>query len=81
MVVLLVFCFFLSKYSVMKWIFLSQALWKNFVDNGPNEYISIESLDFDVPQEVLEQLVRADVVQEHPSNPDKIKMVDFTMST
>jgi len=61
--------------------YLLQALWKNFLDNGPNEYISIESLDFDVPQEVHEQLVRADVVQEHPSNPDKIKMVDFTMST
>ena len=50
------------------------------MDHGPSEYISIESLDFDVLQEVLEQLVRADVVQEHPSNPDKIKMVDFTMS-
>jgi len=60
--------------------YLLQALWKNFLDHGPSEYISIESLDFDVPQEVLEQLVRADVVQEHPSNPDKIKMVDFTMS-
>eukprot|EP00090_Calanus_glacialis_P036124 TRINITY_DN61610_c0_g1_i1.p1 TRINITY_DN61610_c0_g1~~TRINITY_DN61610_c0_g1_i1.p1 ORF type:complete len:254 (-),score=102.69 TRINITY_DN61610_c0_g1_i1:143-904(-) len=60
--------------------YLLQALWKNFLDHGPSEYISIEALDFDVPQEVLEQLVRADVVQEHPSNPDKIKMVDFTMS-
>jgi len=60
--------------------YLLQALWKNFLDHGPSEYISIESLDFDVPLEVLEQLVRADVVQEHPSNPDKIKMVDFTMS-
>jgi len=60
--------------------YLLQALWKNFLDNGPGEYISIESLNFDVPEKNLEQLVRADIVQEHPSNPDRIKMVDFTMS-
>eukprot|EP00092_Neocalanus_flemingeri_P107761 GFUD01138322.1.p1 GENE.GFUD01138322.1~~GFUD01138322.1.p1 ORF type:complete len:256 (+),score=94.65 GFUD01138322.1:733-1500(+) len=61
--------------------YLLQALWTNFVHYGINEYISIESLDFDVPQEVHEQVLRAEIVQEHPSNPDKIKMVDFTMST
>jgi len=61
--------------------YLLQALWKNFLDNGPREYISIESLNFDVPEKNLEQLVRADIVQEHPSNPDKFKMVDFTMSS
>jgi len=60
--------------------YLLQSLWKNFLDNGPSEYISIESLSFDVPEKNVEQLVRADIVQEHPSNPDKIKMVDFTMS-
>ena len=58
--------------------YLLQALWKNFLDHGSNEYISIESQDCDVPQEVHEQLVRAGIVQEHPSNPDKMKMVYFT---
>jgi len=59
--------------------YLLQALWKNFLDNGPSEYISIESLSFDVPEKNVEQLVRADIVQKQPSNSDNIKMVDFTM--
>ena len=40
------------------------------LDHGRSEYIIVES-HFDVS---------ADVVQEHPSNPDKFKIVDFTMS-
>jgi len=61
--------------------YLLQALWKNFLDQGPSDYISIESLDFDVPHEVLEQLVRGGIVEAKPSDPNLIKMVDFTMST
>jgi len=58
-----------------------QALWKNFLNHGPGEYLSIEAQDFDVPSEVLEQLFRADIIQESPSNSDLVKMVDFTMSS
>jgi len=60
--------------------YLLQVLWKNFLDN-PGEYISIQALDFDVPEAVLQQLLGADIVMVHPSNPDLIKMTDFTMSS
>jgi len=64
-----------------KFGYLLQALWKNFLDSDPGEYISIQALDFDVPEEVLQQLLGADIVMVHPSNPDLIKMTDFTMSS
>jgi len=60
--------------------YLLQALWRNFVDNGVHDYISIESLEFDVEESVLDQLIIAGVVTQNKNNSDLIKMTDFTMS-
>jgi len=57
-----------------------QALWKNFLNNGTTEYVSLESLGFDVTEHVLQFLLKAEIIQTHPSDPEKIKLVDFTMS-
>ena len=59
---------------------LLQTLWKNFNDNGPQEYVSIEGLSFDVETKVLDHLINAEIVVRNKNNSDLIKMVDFTMS-
>ena len=59
---------------------LLQTLWKNFNDNGPQEYVSIEGLGFDVETKVLDHLINAEIVVRNKNNSDLIKMVDFTMS-
>ena len=41
---------------------LLQALWKNYKDNGVHNYISIESLDFDVEKDALEHVKRAGLI-------------------
>ncbi len=60
--------------------FLLQALWTNFVNNGVHEYVSIESLEFDVEQDVLEHLETAGVITFNKNNTDLIRLVNFTMS-
>jgi len=63
-----------------KFGFLLQALWTNFVNNGVHEYVSIESLEFDVEQEVLEHLENAGVITFNTNNNDLIRLVNFTMN-
>jgi len=60
--------------------YLLQALWRNFVDKGVHDYVSIESLEFDVEKTVLNQLTSAGIVIQNKNNSDLIKMTDFTMS-
>jgi signal recognition particle GTPase len=60
--------------------YLLQALWQNYLTNGM-EYIGIQDQDFDVPKPVLDQLIQAGIVRVHPTDPDKIRMEDFTCST
>ena len=55
-----------------------QALWKNYNENGIHDYVSIESLEFDVDSDVLEHLKRAGLVVSNSKNSDKIRLVDFT---
>ena len=55
-----------------------QSLWKNYTENGIHDYVSIESLDFDVDSDVLEHLKRAGLVVNNSKNPEKIRLVDFT---
>lgn len=63
-----------------KFGYLLQELWSNFVNNGAHEYVSIESMNFDVDQEVLEHLENAGIITFNKNNNDLIKLVDFTMS-
>jgi len=58
---------------------LLQALWKNYKDNGVHNYISMESLDFDVEKNALEQVKRAGLIVQNSKNSDQIKLVDFTL--
>ena len=55
-----------------------QVLWKNYTENGIHDYVSIESLEFDVDSDALEHLKRAGLVVSNSKNPDKIRLVDFT---
>ena len=55
-----------------------QALWKNYTENGIHDYISIESLEFDVDSDALEHLKRGGLVESNSKNPDRIRLVDFT---
>ena len=55
-----------------------QALWKNYTENGIHDYVSIESLEFDVETDVLEHLKRAGLVFTNSKNKDQIRLVDFT---
>jgi len=56
---------------------LLQTLWSNFLKNEA-EYVSIEGLNYDVTPVVLDHLVSAGIAIVHLSDPDKIKMEDFT---
>ena len=58
---------------------LLQALWKNYTDHGIHDYVSIESLDFDVDEDVLQHVKRAGLVVQNKNNPDQIRLVDFTL--
>ena len=56
-----------------------QALWHNYTQNGIHDYVSIESLEFDVDSDALEQLKRGGLVESNSKNLDKIRLVDFTL--
>ena len=56
-----------------------QALWQNYTKNGIHDYVSIESLEFDVDSDALEQLKRGGLVESNSKNLDKIRLVDFTL--
>lgn len=58
---------------------LLQALWTNYIDNGIHDYVSIESLEFDVEKEDIEHVKRAGIVHQNRKNPDQIRLVDFTL--
>jgi len=57
---------------------LLQTLWRSFL-KSESEWVSVESLDYDVPDEVLDHLVTSEMVLRNPADPDKIRMEDFTM--
>ena len=58
-----------------------QALWQNYTKNGVHDYVSIESLEFDVDSDVLEHLKRGGMVGSNSKNPDLIRLSDLTMWT
>lgn len=58
--------------------YLLQTLWSSFL-KSESEWVSVKSLEYDVPDEVLEHLVTAEVVLRNPADPDEIRMEDFTM--
>ena len=64
-----------SKYG-----YLLQALWTSFINHGAQDYLSIEELEFDVEEEVLQKLLQAGVIVYHKDDKDLIRLVDFTMT-
>jgi len=60
--------------------YLLQALWSSFLQKGGHrDYVHIESLQYDVQDKDVQQLAAAGILQTHPQDPKKIRMVDFTM--
>jgi len=60
--------------------FLLQVLYTSFLKTGGHrEYVHIEALHFDVQDKDLQQLISAGIIQVHPQDTKKIRMVDFTM--
>lgn len=60
--------------------YLLQALWSSFLQGGTHrDYIHVEDLQYDVHDKDLQQLATAGILQTHPKDPKKIRMVDFTM--
>jgi len=60
--------------------YLLQALWSSFLQkSGHREYVHLESLQYDVQEKDIQQLKAAGILESHPKDPKKIRMVDFTM--
>jgi len=54
-----------------------QELWNAF-QGSPTQWVDLSGLDFDIEDEVVHQLVRAGIIENHPEEPSKIRLIDFT---
>ena len=61
---------FISYYS-------TQELWNAFQES-PTQWVDLSGLDFDIEDEVVHQLVRAGIIENHPEEPSKVRLIDFT---
>ena len=58
-------------------IFFTQELWNAFQES-PTQWVDLSGLDFDIEDEVVHQLVRAEIIENHPEEPSKVRLIDFT---
>ena len=57
-----------------------QTLWDAFQDQKDDRYVQISHLDFDVEKSHLDLLVKNGIAELDPSDSDKIRLLDFTIT-
>jgi hypothetical protein len=57
---------------------LVQGLWNAFFNDGAEKYTDAANLDYDVDERDVLLLLESGVIERHPQDSNKMRLVDFT---